>query len=541
MPVMPLRTHSVQLAITVGVVLVAGLVGVGGDFPLSDDWSYAHTAKTMCEQGQIDILPWTGASSIFQSAYGALLCKLTGFSFVTLRLSTLTMSLLAILGSMQLLRAVGVTGSLMALAIVTLALNPLMVNLSFTYMTDVPFTALSVWAAYWYLRGLRRDRLVYTLAGAALASAAVLIRQHALMLSVAATVAYLLHTDRHLRGRVVAGFAAVGPPAAVLLTFHLWLMHSGQMPQGLVEKLSEATTWQPSTIAANAFKGAMYIGLFLIPIALPMARDATHRVHRAAAVIFCFLSAVAGYAYMREGTLMPYLTNLIYDLGLGAMTLRDQLFLGMDPPVIMGPGLWALVTGVALIGTALSAATVVTARVREPGWVFLTLAAVLMFAGTLAHTGFYFDRYLLPVLPLAIPAVCGVRPQARPQAIAWLLAILLAGYAVTGTHDYMSWNRARYGALERLLNAEVPPTVMDGGMDFNGWDLAKKLDRWPTKEAARTGQAATRKSWWWVVDDRYVASFTPIAGYDIHERAPFRRWLPPGAGEVLILERTGGD
>jgi hypothetical protein len=46
------------------------------------------------------------------------------------------------------------------------------------------------------------------------------------------------------------------------------------------------------------------------------------------------------------------------------------------------------------------------------------------------------------------------------------------------------------------------------------------------------------KSWWWVVDDRFIASFHALDGYVVRDRRPYTRWLPPGTGAVLILERA---
>jgi hypothetical protein len=83
----------------------------------------------------------------------------------------------------------------------------------------------------------------------------------------------------------------------------------------------------------------------------------------------------------------------------------------------------------------------------------------------------------------------------------------------------------------------VPPAAIDGGVEFNAWHLAPTLGTWPTDAEARSGQPDTVKSWWWVIDDRYVASFHPLPRYAVRDRVPYARWLVPGTGEVLILER----
>ncbi len=164
------------------------------------------------------------------------------------------------------------------------------------------------------------------------------------------------------------------------------------------------------------------------------------------------------------------------------------------------------------------------------------LASGLLFLGSLLHTRYYFDRYLLAVVPFAIAAVT-VSARAAVARSSVALAALLAWYAVAGTHDYLAWNRARYAGLAELEAAGIPPQAIDGGMEFNAWRLAPELGTWPNDAAVRPGQAPTVKSWWWVIDDRFIASFRPLPGYDVRRSIPYPRWLVPGTGRVVILER----
>ena len=46
------------------------------------------------------------------------------------------------------------------------------------------------------------------------------------------------------------------------------------------------------------------------------------------------------------------------------------------------------------------------------------------------------------------------------------------------------------------------------------------------------------KSWWWVERDDFMVAFGPVPGFTEMTRYHFRRWLPPGQGNILILQRT---
>jgi hypothetical protein len=177
---------------------------------------------------------------------------------------------------------------------------------------------------------------------------------------------------------------------------------------------------------------------------------------------------------------------------------------------------------------------------RSPGARFVAVALVLTFAGTLLQARYYFDRYLVLVLPFAIATTLVMLRDAAVRAGAWALAAALALYGVAGTHDYLARHRSRAALLASLADRGVPPTAIDGGMEFNAWHLAPILRTAPTDAAARPGKPLGARSWWWVVDDQWLLASRPLPGYRVARVQPFARWLPPGEGRVFLLEREGG-
>lgn len=526
------------IAIGAGALVVVAAIGLRGDFPLSDDWSYAYAVRGLCTEGTLRLSPWTGASFVLQGWYGALLCRLFGFSFEVLRASTVALAILGAVGFHLLLGIAGVSGRARALGLACFALGPLYVNLAFTFMTDVPFTVAAVWAGYAYLRGLARGRRAPLVVGGVLAAGALLIRQHGIFVAVAAALTALAARDRPWRDRLADAVAAAALPVAVFLAYHVWLFAWQGAPGGVVMKLTEASTPSFTGVVNNAFRGIATLGFLLLPVAAAARHDVVARHPRVAAAV-CAVLAVLGLAlWLRLDAAMFYLSNVMYDFGLGASTLRDTQFLGLRAPIAFGSPLRAVLTPVAILGAGVLATAVLdgaTSR-RDPIARFLLIATAVLFVGTLLHTRYYFDRYLLIVVPFAIAAtLVATAPDVTRTSM--LLAGLLATYAIAGTHDYLAWNRARDAGLHELLDSGISVREIDGGMDFNAWHLAAEVDRWPTDAEARVGQPLTRKSWWWVVDDRYVASFRGLPGYGVRRVLPYRRWLPPGEGRVLILER----
>lgn len=533
------RDELVAVAtICVAAASVAALVGIRGDFPLSDDWSYAYSVRGLCEDGVLRFMPWTGASLVLQTAYGAALCRAFGFSFEILRLSTVLLAASGAIAFHLLLGWLGVRGAARALATSIFALSPLYVNLAFTFMTDVPFTVLAVWAGYCYVRGFASERRGWLVAGSCLAAAALLVRQHGIFVAAAASLAALTAPERSWKTRLLDAVAAGAVALVASVGFHVWLFAIHGAPPAVEVKLAEAARMRAIGAANVAFRGLATLGLLLSPLALAARRDVVARYHQATIAATTLLALVALVLYRRTGATMFYLTNVMYDLGLGASSLRDTQFLGLRHPVELGPTLGVALTALALVASGIVAVALIAgARRREPAVAFVVFASGALFLGTMLHTQYYFDRYLLVIVPFAAAALVATA-HAVPTRASIALAAVLAWYAVAGTHDYLAWNRARHAGLVELEAAGIPPEQIDGGMEYNGWTLAAALNRWPTDADARVGQSPTRKSWWWVVDDRFVVSFRPLPGYDVRRSIPYDRWLPPGAGRIVVLERS---
>lgn len=612
---------AIVLAVNAAVVL---LVGIHGNFPLSDDWAYAWPVRSLCEQGEIELLPWTGASAVAQIGYGAALCKKLGFSFETLRASTLVLGTLADLGLLMLLRLFAVPLSVALVATLAFALTPLRVNLAFTFMTDVPFTAFAIWSAYFYARGLQSRRTLELALGATLAVAAVLVRQHGIFVAAAAALAALPLRDpdrgvqfvppevdpkaartlrRRLglkpapppaptttsedvaaapsepsqtadqaaqqathqasqdawRARLIRAAICFGPPTIALLFFYAWLTLLHGAPEAAARKASEATKLDMLTLGNLVFRGLQTLGASLLPLTLLAAGLVLRTVPVRSFFAVLVLGVTSGLLWARDGALMPYLPNVVYDFGVGALTLRDTLFLGFPPPVEGGVLFrWPLtIAATVSAGVLIACLSSASKALRDAKSDFVALALLFLLGGSLLHTRYYFDRYLLPALPFAAllgamgleairarrraileKAVMDVaETRARPNAAAAVMLLVVACFAVGGTRDYMELNRTRFALLDRLVAEGVTPDRIDGGFEFNAWHLAKASGRAPTDTEVVIGRESSAKSWWWVIDDEYVISTRELDGYSIHAHQAYGRVLPPGETNVYALRR----
>lgn len=562
---LPAKRSLAWLAVLAFWLVIVLLVDPRGDFPLNDDWNYARSVKSLVESGTLTVTVWTLAASLTHILIGWAACLLTGFSFETLRLSTLAMGLLALVCLYLMLSSVARPSYWHWLAVLVLMTNPLFFELSHTYMTDVPFVALAT------LTGVVLARQLSPAGGGWLApagaSAAVvalcLTRQVGLVMPVAFAVARLSRGGRSGPELVRALLPLVCGVVAVAV-FQLWLReHAGVLFSYKVEEafLKQHFAQGPWHLLVygltNFVRSLVYLGLFLLPFLVAVCpafwgnlnrRERWFAAALAVETLVLLLALLLG-----AGSLMPLGDNILFDLGLGPILLTPRAVAGAWPAAPRSFWLAITVAGAAGAALLLAAASVAALRLRKrarektPAYAdgpiafyFLTVGLYML---VICVRGF-FDRYLIFPLPFLMAMVVSTIPppdlkgprQRLAATVAAALIFCLAAFSVAGTHDYLALNRARWRALDSLVaGGRISPMKIDGGLEFNGWYAY---------ENPEDGSAVVFDPMMTHGDD-YIVSLVPVAGYEQVSRFPFRRWLDGGEAAVLALRKntrtSGGD
>jgi hypothetical protein len=291
----------------------------------------------------------------------------------------------------------------------------------------------------------------------------------------------------------------------------------------------------------------MYMGLLLSPILIPALLvseklRSNRRLLLFAAIGIVGISAIR-YKFTGE-IIMPLAGNIVDRAGIGPLTLHDAFFLDAGNVPALPAGFWWIVTLISLLGAvvllavfllaAIDAISAIRSRRESPHDFVLTffLLCCIAYLVPIFIAGF-FDRYLIAVMPflaattvLVLNPAEGDRGGVLPRLLSGALLVSLALFAVSGTRDYLSWNRARWEALAYLVNVKkIAPQDVDGGFEFNGLLFYDP-----------NYQRTEGKSWWWVRGDRYRIGFGPTPGYKVIKEYEYPRWLLPGVGRVVILQ-----
>lgn len=182
---------------------------------MEDDWAYALTVRHLLETGNHQLHDWLGPNMLFQAYWGGLFARLLGYSFSSLRISTLCLAVLALTAFYYLAREHGVEDVPAGLLTLGLLASPLVLRFSFNFMTDIPFLTCLVVALYLYTRAIRLHSYVLMLFGSVAACAAILTRQLGVVLILGLFLVWVLgHTRKQqvlffLTGVVLPALAAL--------------------------------------------------------------------------------------------------------------------------------------------------------------------------------------------------------------------------------------------------------------------------------------------------------------------------------------------
>jgi hypothetical protein len=548
-------TTAFDLSVFGAVLLMAvALIGVKGEFPLNDDWSFALTVRHFLASGAFRPNDWGAMTLLTNVVWGAAFCIPTGFSFTALRVSTLAASMATIVAAYLLILHATENRRAAVVGTATLMVNPIFAALSFTFMTDVPFTALFVLSVLFFCRALT-GRFLWNLALATLFSlASVLSRQIGLCAPLAFMVV-VLFTQRKPRLRPVGAVVSFLICFLGLEAFQWWMQHSGRLPGNYniaAERLQKVLSSPPTALFNAICLGtptALYLGLFLLPVVLlaawPILRASRWRAYQTLALTVMVLGLFSIAINIVGGSLlMPELGNVLAPYGIGPRLLRDTSILHLPHLPSIGIGFWIIVTALAYVGTGLLAVVlfrgvawirhpIVALRSHAPQHVFIAACAAV-YVLPLLLTGTY-DRYLIPLLPLLAAliltsAVVDSNAVRSPEASKPSLCLLAAFgvFSLFATADYLAWNRLRLRAVQELV-AETGLSVkdIDAGFELNGF---ASYDPHYLPPAGR--------SWWWAKGDAFEISSGPISGYAAIRQYPFHSWLPPYNSSIFVLRRS---
>lgn len=539
-------------------------VGPSGNFPLNDSNFYAHPVQNLLETGILR-LDASLATAYLHVALGALVCKIFGFSFEVLRLETYTVAILSILAMFLVLRELRVKRSTAGLIALVLAVNPIFVNLSFTFMTDILFICLTLFYTLFSLKAIKFDSQKSLLAANFFLVASFFVRQINIIYLVPNLVisAYFFFSSKRRKLASilstlflpVAGYLSVNQLTSFVMTNQNFLkLRTNQLIETVTGYFLNPQIGIP-LITKEILESFFYLGLFTAPILVCcFARLPKNWKAQKYELLASASLAAASTIYMLSlifrdpPYVMPYNPNLfkINELGpnglIGVSTFESNVYLEAAITLALAPLSWLLCYALFLISTKLISNAIgklsrpqklATQKTKS---ITLNFFIWSMFTTTLLWTALFmqvkpFDRYYLSLLPSLLMVLAIGFKYLRHQKrflLASILVLSLGYYSSTSQQHYMSWNRARWIALDKAIESGIELNKIDTGAEgrnYPNWkissviNLEKGTHILPENTKGRPPQNQWR--WWPVTGDDYIITHVPTKYYKTLFKIPY--------------------
>jgi hypothetical protein len=445
---------------------------------IGDDWSYILTAQKLAATGHIVYVGWAGAMLVWQLYLGAAFIKLFGFSFTTVRMSTLLVAMALAFFLQRIMVRANISERNATIGTLALVLSPLYLILSVTFESDIQGLFAIVICLYGCLRALQAATSRATIAWlcfAVLTNAICGTSRQVAWLGILVMVPSALWLLRAQRRVLLAGAAATLAGALFIFSCMHWFSLQPYHTQAPL-----VSAFPVARILSQFIHFFLDVPFLLLPIValfLPEIRKSRPRVLMiisAVSLAYAWLAIHPG-GYLLEPTLGDWVT---VRGGYGYLAKGEA-------PIFLHTGVRVLLTVASYGGLVGLIASFFHSRGIPPvvgpspvlSWKQL---GVLLGPFTIAYTLLLifravtifglFDRYTLELLVVAL--ICLVRfYQDRIQPRLPLASVLLVGlmaiYGIAVTHNMFALYRARVAIAAELRAAGVPDTSVDNGWEYN--------------------------------------------------------------------------
>jgi len=539
------KLASYEIYLSVIWLLCILLVNPMGDFPLNDDWSYAHNTRALVLENKIEFHDWGAMTLIAHTIWGAMFCKIFGFSFTVLRVSTLVLGWGAIMGCFHFFKEGGMHEKHAFGGTLLLLFNTFFFVNAFTYMTEVPFLCFFLWAAYFSLKSINGKGSNNIIFATLFSIIAILIRQHGILVPLAFFFTYIIKNKLSLK-TVIQSVTPLVLTYASMQIFVNWRKANyglsknfGQTKQ-LIDNITNGELKQ--TIETEIHIFFEFWGLFLFPLLLIILiyfwKKTPHIVKLIATVSTLTLSYPYSKIYHQK-----LLGNTFENLHIGPVSLSsyDKLvptrISQMDWENFL---LFLFITAIFLLILIFIQSYNLLVFLKNKKSEFVSWSSIFAFIAAFGYFLFLtlnkhqIDRYVLINIPFLILFIFPKKMDLKIPKIIRIISIssfgIIAIYSIIATHDYLAWNRAEWKAIDYALEEiKIDPTELNASFEYRG--LYNIKNNW-----ASFGWEDLEK--WNDAPQKHSIAFSPICKYNTLKKVPYQRFMPPRTDTMYLLKKA---
>jgi hypothetical protein len=487
-----LKIYLPAVACALTLILCYFVVRPYAEIGIADDWVYARDALNVARTGHISYAGGETPMLGWQLYFGALFIKLFGFSFTTVRFSTVVQAM----ATAFLLQRIGMRAGLnswnAALVTLVFVLSPLYFSYALTFMSDVSGVLCILGCVYMCLRAVQarseRAAMVWVSLAALTNAVGGTVRQIAWLgfLVMVPCTLWLLRKSR--RVLVAGGLSCVAGLFFILAALH-W-----QKQQPYILPVSPIPHRIDLEFLTNGGRvvlgGAGVLTIYALPVLLLFA-GALRLWKRRVAAAGVALLAIAPIHLLKIdkwpanaafNVITFHSADRLDDLAVAAIHLaaaRSSLRF-----LLTGAGVFGLLCLVLFClerapAPLLTSETPVSQRAiswQKLGVILCPFSAAYLFFVVVAFA--IYDRYFLPLLAILLLVLVRLYQEKQKARLPWaciLLIVLFAGFSLTATHDDFALSRGYVAADAEIRSSGVPATAILGPQALEGWAELEKV------------------------------------------------------------------
>lgn len=533
------------------------VIGVGGDFPLNDDWAYGEGVRHLL-LGDGLIMPAVCAAGIAHVALGFIAAKLLGYSYVSLRICSFLVTAVGVIALYVAAAALRIPRTQATFLALLYAANPILLNVTFSFMSDSTGLALNMVFLACLLRGLEKKSLATLMLAFFVLALAVTVRQSALVFLVLVPFCLAARFGAGRKKIFVFALALILPLVTAWACDH-WLL-TRHLANGFSNKVYDLVRQAHSETVSRLLFSApdmvlpivsaighvlCYLALFCLPALPALALVMVSRGRKLSSTVkfaiwsllLVLASAMLVICFNHET--MPFSENIWRVTTVGAQGILGII---RQPLQHKARLILTIISFVLAVPLTLSFALLGRKLLIKP----LEWRAVILGASVSACLAFLTletivrctDRYYLIALAPVLLTIGYIVQQTRTSLvspISLLLLIVFASYSISANQEYLSSNRARWKAIDWLEASGVRAPSVDGGVEYNTL-------RDITVCNSKYRGDAPRDSWrWWPIKgETYIISLSPVPGYKTIHLEPYFSLVDRKTRNVEVLEQIRG-
>ncbi len=441
--------------------LVLTIVGLGGEYPIGDDWSYNLALKHLIEHNEVKLTGWTSMPLITQ-LYTGKLFSFGEFSYINARISTLCLSFLNLIIIYFLSFKFTKNNKISIIASLLLLVLPEYLMLSFSFNTDVQYLFWFLLTLLTLLKYLEINKITWLISTFIFYTISILLRDLTFIIPTALITYEIINKIKFKAINIKNILISLVMIIVFIITsflFRQFLESNHNLPilfdiqkENLFKTLSNPI-FTISQITKSSFKIIIYLGIFLFtPIFLLHNKFSKLNLKKTLlSLLIAFTLTLTLILSQNE----KILTYLFYDYIMEANYLINDIKFQIFAYSLITLGIFSTIYFITNKQFQFNKEKLLI--------LFIGLLYIILFSLVLPFT-----RYLMLLVPLLFIVLINLKMTNIKVGITYILFLFII-ISIPMVKDFNEINSNKLKVINKLTSENIKTENISAGFEFSGW------------------------------------------------------------------------